>query len=121
MPIDPAADYEDRARMLYSVGRFSDALALTDQTLAIDPTSVSLIELRIVLYRSLSRPTDALESANALIAIDPNNGVARAEAAHALLQLPLGEVEALQAASAAVTLAPDSAFAWLQLVRAHIA
>ena len=121
MSDDPIREVEHRARLMRSVGRSADALALVDDALVVEPADHGLLDLRCDLLTDLDRYAEALETANVRLALDPDDAVAHADAAHALLALPERNSQALTAARRAIALDPDWAFGWLQVVRAQLA
>jgi tetratricopeptide (TPR) repeat protein len=48
-------------------GRYDEALAMLDSSIALDPSDVRSVHLRVIVLRSSGRPADALEAANNLI------------------------------------------------------
>jgi len=118
---DPTHHAAERVGLLLAVRRYQEALDLVDDALRVDPSNGHMLRIRTHLLQVLDRPIESLDTANALIALDPTDAAGHSAAASALLSLPGGALSACDAAYRAVTLDPTDDYGWLQLVQAQLA
>ena len=103
-----------QAGALQQLRRYDDALALLGRGLADAPDDHALLVARSSCLRHLDRDVEALEAADAAIAVEPDLADGHVARAWALLGLAEGAQEAQQSALAAVRL--EASIATLQVL-----
>jgi len=103
MSLDQTQQFIDQATQSIQSGQFDNALPLLEQALALSPTNTDALILKGICLSQTGKPTEAADSFNKAIILEPNN--AKAHFNLAVHQYAQGQKrDALEHAKAAATL-----------------
>ena len=115
--IGPA--YNNLGRLLFNVGRFSDAADILRQGLAVDPTMHAAEVMLGATYLQLARPVEAIPPLQRGVQAMPDDRYARLTLAQALVKADRPD-EAIAQLNALIARDPKDQEAWYTLGKLHL-